>query len=67
MGIDADEGIIETTAEWLEDALEAYHGFITSNVGGVMFTDETAKESSIGRGFNRDRYSKGYSVVSRFK
>lgn len=38
MGIDADEGIKETTEEWLEDNLESFFDFVTENVGGVQTT-----------------------------
>lgn len=62
MGVDADQGINELTEEWLEDSLEAFYGFVTSDVGGVKTTDNI-KEAYKGttKGVSRDS-SKGYII-----
>ena len=61
MGVDADEGIKELTEEWLEDSLESFYGFATSNVGGIKTTDNT-KEGSKGTTKGVSRFTKGYKL-----
>lgn len=63
MGVDADQGINELTEEWLEDSLESFYGFATSDVGGGIKTTDNTKE-----GFNNgstkgvSRFTKGYKL-----
>lgn len=59
MGVDADQGINELTEEWLEDSLESFYGFVTSDVGGVKNTDNTKEE------FRGGKASKGISRVTK--
>lgn len=60
MGVDADEGINELTEEWLEESMESLYGFYTSNIGGVMVTED--KHSPKGTYKGVDRYKdKGYT------
>lgn len=60
MGVDADEGISELTEEWLEESMESLYGFYTSNIGGVMVTED--KHSPKGTSKGVDRYKdKGYA------
>lgn len=61
MGVDADQGINELTEEWLEDSLESFFGFVTSDVGGVKTTDNT-KEGSNGATKGVSRFTKGYKL-----
>lgn len=62
MGIDADEGINEITSEWLEESLEAFHGFITRKIGINTIT-ENVRESCTSKGFNKYKYSEGYKFT----
>lgn len=62
MGIDADEGINEVTSEWLEESLEAFHGFITRKIGINTIT-ENVRESGTSKGFNKYKYSEGYKFT----
>lgn len=62
MGIDADEGINEITSEWLEESLEAFHGFITRKIGINTIT-ENVRESGTSKGFNKYKYSEGYKFT----
>lgn len=62
MGIDADEGINEVTSEWLEESLEAFHGFITRKIGINTIT-ENVRESGTSKGFNKYKYSGGYKFT----
>lgn len=62
MGIDADEGINEVTSEWLEESLEAFHGFITRKIGINTITENT-RESGTSKGFNKYKYSEGYKFT----
>lgn len=62
MGIDADEGINEVTSEWLEESLEAFHGFITRKIGINTIT-ENVRESGTSKGFNKCKYSEGYKFT----
>lgn len=62
MGIDADEGINEVTSEWLEESLEAFHGFITRKIGINTIT-ENVRESCTSKGFNKYKYSEGYKFT----
>lgn len=62
MGIDADEGINEITSEWLEESLEAFHGFITKKIGINTIT-ENVRESGTSKGFNKYKYSEGYKFT----
>lgn len=55
MGVDADEGIKEVTEEWLENAMESFYGFVTSNVGGVTYTSpEPLRNTS--KGIDRESF-----------
>ena len=57
MGIDADEGIADTTEEWLEDSMESLYNFYTHDVGGVMVTED-ARESKV----YLKSYNRGYLI-----
>lgn len=60
MGVDADEGINELTEEWLEESMESLYGFYTSNIGGVMVTEDRHSPKGTSKGV--DRYKdKGYT------
>lgn len=61
MGVDADQGINELTEEWLEDSLESFFGYVTSDIGGVKTTDNT-KEAYKGTTKGISRNSKGYKL-----
>lgn len=61
MGVDADQGINELTEEWLEDSLESFYGFVTSDVGGVKTTDNI-KEGFKGTTKGVSRVTKGYKL-----
>ena len=62
MGIDADQGINELTEEGLEDSLESFYGFVTSDVGGVKTTDNTKEEFKNGTTKGVSRITKGYKL-----
>lgn len=62
MGVDADQGINELTEEWLEDSLESFYGFVTSDVGGVKTTDNTKEEFKNGTTKGVSRVTKGYKL-----
>lgn len=63
MGVDADQGINELTEEWLEDSLESFYGFVTSDVGGVKTTDNTKEEFRGGKATKGiSRVTKGYKL-----
>lgn len=62
MGVDADEGIKELTEEWLEDSLESFFGFVTSDVGGVKTTDNTKEGFKNGTTKGVSRVTKGYKL-----
>lgn len=47
MGIDADLGMKEITAEWLEQSMESLMGHYTSNIGGVMYTENTKNTNNM--------------------
>lgn len=40
MGIDADEGIKETSAQWLEDSMQSLMNFYTRKVGNFTYTQD---------------------------
>ena len=53
MGVDEDNGVNELTEQWLEDSMESLMGFITSKVGGVIYTENTKEaNSAISKGVN---------------
>lgn len=62
MGVDADQGINELTEEWLEDSLESFYGFVTSDVGGIKTTANTKEDgvSTATKGISR--VTKGYKL-----
>ena len=62
MGVDADQGINELTEEWLEDSLESFYGFVTSDVGGVKTTDNTKEGFKNGTTKGVSRVTKGYKL-----
>lgn len=62
MGVDPDEGIKEVTEEWLEDAMESFYGFVTSNVGGVLVTENTKEgPRNTSKGINRESF-RNYNI-----
>lgn len=62
MGVDADQGINELTEEWLEDSLESFYGFATSDVGGGIKATDNTKEGSKGTTKGVSRFTKGYKL-----
>lgn len=62
MGVDADQGINELTEEWLEDSLESFFGFVTSDVGGGIKTTDNTKEGFNGATKGVSRFTKGYKL-----
>lgn len=40
MGIDADQGIKETTTQWLEDSMQSLMNFYTHTIGGITYTED---------------------------
>lgn len=40
MGIDADEGIKQTTTQWLQDSMESLMNFYTRKIGNTLYTEE---------------------------
>lgn len=59
MGIDADEGINDVTAQWLEDSLESFFGFVSEDISSNIkdTTDRNEYRASRGAVY----YSRGRS------
>lgn len=55
MGIDADDGIVEVTEQWLEDSMDSLMGFYTSKIGGVLTTEATREAAGVTKGVDRNK------------
>lgn len=58
MGIDADDGLEEITAQWLEDSMESLFNFYTSKTSQGYFTIEDTKGLKASKGISR--HTHGY-------
>ena len=64
MGIDADDGIVEVTEQWLEDSMDSLMGFYTSKIGGVLTTEATREAAGVTKGVDRNKvHSKNISHI----
>lgn len=58
MGIDADEGINDVTAQWLEDSLESFFGFVSEDISSNIKDTTDRNEYRASRGavyYSRDK------------